>query len=202
MKTTNKNGTITEKTKILAISQVSNTLGTILPVKEIIEYAHSQNVPVLIDGAQSVQHGKIDVVDLDCDLFVFSAHKIYGPPGIGVLYGKEKWLEDLPPYQGGGDMIKNVSFERTTFNDLPFKFEAGTMNYVGATALSAAIDYVKNLGLDNISIYEKELLDYSTKKMLEIDGLRLIGTAKNKISVNSFIIENILNNNLNQHFMP
>ena len=179
------------KTRILAISHVSNSLGTINPVKEIISFAHSQGVPVLVDGAQSIQHGKIDVRDMDCDFFVFSGHKIYGPTGIGVLYGKEKWLEQLPPYQGGGDMIKSVSFERTTFNELPFKFEAGTMNYVGAAGLSSAIDYVNKIGLENIEVYEKQLLDYCTKKISDIEGLTIIGTATNKISVVSFVMENI-----------
>ena len=182
---------LSEKTRILALSHVSNTLGTINPVKEVIKLAHSRGVPVLIDGAQSVQHGEVNVKDLDCDFFVFSGHKIYGPTGIGVLYGKESWLEQLPPYQGGGDMIKNVSFTKTTYNDLPFKFEAGTMNYVGAVGLSAAIDYLRETGLKEISLYENELLNFATSTLSEIKGLQIIGTAKNKVPVISFTMDNI-----------
>ena len=184
-------GMINEKTKIISLTHVSNSLGTINPVKEIIELAHSHNIPVILDGCQSIQHEKIDVQDLDCDFFVFSGHKLYAPTGIGVLYGKEKWLNAMPPYQGGGDMIKHVTFEKTIYNTLPFKFEAGTMNYVGAVALEAAINYVKSIGLDNIARYEQELLDYTTGKLSNIEGLRLIGTSKNKISVVSFVLENI-----------
>ncbi len=181
----------TEKTKLLAISQVSNTLGTINPIKEIIEKAHSKGILVLVDGAQAIQHQQVDVQNLDCDFYVFSGHKLYGPTGIGVLYGKEKYLDQMPPYQSGGDMIKNVSFEKTTFNELPFKFEAGTTNYVGAVGLEAAISYIQNIGLDKIGAYEKELLDYATKKLLSIEGLEIYGTAKNKIAVTSFLLKNI-----------
>jgi len=182
---------ISPKTKIVAVNQASNALGTVNDVKKIIDIAHQNNIPVLIDGAQSVQHGKIDVQELDCDFFVFSGHKIYGPNGIGVLYGKEKWLNEMPPFMTGGEMIKKVTFEKTTFNDLPFKFEAGTPNYVSAVGLATAIDYVQNLGLENIAAYEKELLNYATKKMESIEGLRIIGTAENKVSVISFNLDNI-----------
>ena len=170
---------------------MSNALGTVNDIKKIIEIAHGKNIPVLVDGAQSVQHEKVDVQDLDCDFFVFSGHKLYGPNGIGVLYGKEKWLNEMPPYMTGGEMIKKVTFEKTTFNELPFKFEAGTPNYVSAVSLATAIEYVQNLGLENIAACEKELLDYATEKLNSIDGLRIIGTAENKVSVISFNLENI-----------
>ena len=182
---------LSPKTKLLAVNQVSNAIGTINEVKKIIEIAHKNNTAVLIDGAQSIQHEQVDVQELDCDFFVFSGHKIYGPNGIGVLYGKEKWLNEMPPYQSGGEMIDKVSFEKTTFNELPFKFEAGTPNYVGAIGLANAIDYVSELGLDNILKYESELLNYATEKIKNIDGLKIIGTAENKISVLSFIFDNI-----------
>lgn len=182
---------ITPKTKILAISQVSNSLGTVNPIKEIIRKAHEKGIPVLVDGAQAIQHGKVDVQDLDADFYVFSGHKIYGPTGIGVLYGKEKWLEQIPPYQGGGDMIKHVTFEKTIYNDLPFKFEAGTINYVGAVGLEAAMKYIETIGLEFIENYEKELLNYATGKLSKIEGLRIFGTAKNKIAVTSFLLEGI-----------
>jgi cysteine desulfurase/selenocysteine lyase len=182
---------LTDKTKIVAVNHVSNALGTINDVKKIIEIAHSKNIPVLIDGAQSVQHGKVDVRELDCDFYVFSGHKLYGPNGIGVLYGKEKWLNEMPPFLTGGEMIKKVTFEKTTFNELPFKFEAGTPNYVGAIGLATAIEYVQSIGLNKIAIYEKELLDYATNNLQKIDGLRIIGTSKDKVSVISFILENI-----------
>ncbi len=182
---------ISEKTKILAITHVSNSLGTVNPIKEIISKAHSHGIPVLVDGAQAIQHGKVDVQDIDCDFYVFSGHKLYGPTGIGVLYGKEKWLEQLPPYQGGGDMIKRVTFEKTTYNDLPFKFEAGTINYVGAAGLEAAIRYLINIGLDEIRLYEKELLDYATTKLLAIEGLKIYGTSDSKIAVTSLLMEGI-----------
>jgi len=181
----------TPKTRILAITHISNALGTINPVKEMIKTAHANNVPVLVDGAQSVQHGVVDVRDLDCDFFVFSGHKIYGPTGIGVLYGKEKWLEEMPPYQGGGDMIKNVTFEKTTYNDLPFKFEAGTTNYVGAVGLAAALDYVTETGRKEIEEYESELSGYAHKKLSQVEGLKFFGTSANKISILSFLIEGI-----------
>jgi len=179
------------KTKILALTHVSNTLGTINPVKKIIEIAHTHNVPVLIDGAQAIQHGKVDVRDLDCDFYVFSGHKVYGPNGIGVLYGKEKWLEELPPYQGGGDMIKSVTFKKTTYNDIPYKFEAGTINYIGAIGLGKALEYLNRLGKQDIEDYEIELLKYGTEKLNEIEGLKIYGNAENKICVFSFLLEGI-----------
>jgi cysteine desulfurase / selenocysteine lyase len=182
---------ISAKTKIVAVNQVSNALGTVNDVKKIISIAHQKNIPVLIDGAQSIQHGKIDVQELDCDFYVFSGHKVYGPNGIGVLYGKEKWLNEMPPYMTGGEMIKKVTFEKTTFNELPFKFEAGTPNYVSAIALATAINYIQELGLENIAAYEKELLEYGTEKLGSIEGLRIIGTAENKVSVISFNLDNI-----------
>lgn len=184
-------GMFSEKTKLVAFTHVSNTLGTVNPVKEMIRLAHAHNIPVLVDGAQAIQHGHVDVQDLDCDFYVFSGHKVYGPTGIGVLYGKEKWLEELPPYQGGGDMVENVTFEKTTFDTLPFKFEAGTTNYVGATGLKTALDYITSIGLDSIAEYEKELLYYATDKLHSINGLKIFGTAKNKISIISFLLHNI-----------
>jgi len=182
---------LSDKTRIVSVTQASNALGTILPVKEIIEAAHSYNIPVLIDGAQGIQHGIVDVQSLDCDFYVFSGHKIYGPTGIGILYGKEKWLSDLPPYQGGGDMVDKVTFERTTYNELPFKFEAGTMNYSGAIGLGRALDYVTELGREEIAIREKMLLDYATKRLSSIEGLRIYGNSANKISIISFLLKNI-----------
>ena len=182
---------ISDKTKIIAVNQVSNALGTVNDVKKIIEIAHEKDIPVLIDGAQSVQHGKVDVQELDCDFFAFSGHKLYGPNGIGILYGKEKWLNEMPPYKTGGEMIKKVSFEKTTFNELPFKFEAGTPNYVSAIGMATAIEYIQNIGLEEIAAYEKELLDYATDKLQSIEGLKIIGTSKNKISVISFNLDNI-----------
>jgi len=182
---------ITSKTKIVAVNQVSNALGTVNDIKRIIEISHKHNIPVLIDGAQSIQHGKIDVQELDCDFFVFSGHKLYGPTGIGILYGKEKWLNKMPPFMAGGEMIKKVSFEKTSFNELPFKFEAGTPNYTGAIAMAKAIEYIQSIGLDEIATYEKELLNYATEKLQTIKGLKIIGTAKEKVSLISFILENI-----------
>ena len=179
------------RTKIVSVAQASNALGTILPVREIIEAAHSRNIPVLIDGAQGVQHGIVDVQSMDCDFYVFSGHKIYGPTGIGVLYGKEKWLSELPPYQGGGDMVDKVTFERTTYNELPFKFEAGTMNYSGAIGLGRALDYVSELGREEIALREKMLLDYATKRLSAIGGLRIYGNSANKISIISFLLKDI-----------
>lgn len=181
---------ITPKTKLVGLVHVSNSLGTINPVKKIIDHAHQHNIPVLIDGAQSVQHLNIDVQALDCDFFVFSGHKIYGPTGIGVLYGKEKWLSKMPPYQGGGDMVDTVTLEKTTFNVLPHKFEAGTTNYIGACALARAIEYIQNLGLDKIQQYESELLNYATTQIKKIDGIKLYGQASQKASILSFGIEN------------
>ena len=182
---------LSEKTKIVAVGHTSNSFGTKNPVKEIIELAHNSGAVVLIDGAQAVQHTKVDVRELDADFFAFSGHKIYGPTGIGVLYGKEDLLNAMSPYQGGGDMIKNVSFELTTYNELPYKFEAGTPDICGAIVLSDAIEYVSKVGLDNISEYESELLKYGTDKLKEIEGFRLYGNAKNKASVISFLLEGI-----------
>lgn len=180
-----------DKTCIVAIAQVSNVLGTVNPVKEMIRMAHEKNIPVLVDGAQAVPHIAVDVMDLDADFYVFSGHKIYGPTGIGVLYGKEKWLNAIPPYQGGGEMISTVSFEKTTYNELPFKFEAGTPDYVGSTALAEALRYVQAIGLDNIAVHEHELTEYATQRLLEIENMRIIGTADNKSSVVSFLVGNI-----------
>jgi cysteine desulfurase/selenocysteine lyase len=179
------------KTKIVAITHISNTLGTINPVKEIIELAHEKNIPVLIDGAQALPHIKVDLQDLDADFYCFGAHKIFGPTGVGILYGKEKWLNEMPPYKVGGGTIKTVTFEKTEYADLPLKFEAGTPNIEGGIGLAAAIDYVNEIGLENIAAYECELLDYATAKLSAIEGLRIIGTAKEKASVISFIIEDI-----------
>ena len=182
---------VTEKTKLVSIVHTSNSLGTINPVKGIIDYAHSAGIPVLIDAAQAVAHEKIDVQDLDCDFLVFSGHKLFGPTGIGILYGKTEYLDKLPPYQGGGDMIRTVSFAKTTFDDLPHKFEAGTPNIVGGIGLGVAIKYLNTLNFNDIQSHEKVLLNYATEKMLEIPGLRIIGTAKNKASVISFVIDGI-----------
>lgn len=176
----------TEKTKFVSVVHVSNTLGTVNPVKALIEIAHEHNVPIMIDGAQSIQHCPIDVQELDCDFFAFSGHKIYGPTGIGVLWGKEQWLEKLPPYQGGGDMIKTVTLEKTIYNDLPFKFEAGTTNYVGAHALGVALEYVLNVGIKNIQKYESELMKYATEKLLAIPQVTIIGNAPEKAGAISF----------------
>jgi cysteine desulfurase/selenocysteine lyase len=179
------------KTKLVAVTHVSNSLGTINPIKEIISIAHKNNVPVLVDGAQGIQHEKVDVQDLDCEFYAFSGHKVYGPTGTGVLYGKEKLLREIPPYQSGGDMIDHVTFEKTTYNDLPFKFEAGTPNYIGAIGLGMAIDYITSIGLENIRNYEKELLDYATNKLTAINGIKLYGTADNKACLFSFLLDNI-----------
>ena len=180
---------LSAKTKIIAITHVSNTLGTINPIKELITLAHQQNIAVLIDGAQAVPHLLVDVVDLDADFYCFSAHKLFGPTGVGVLYGKQKWLNEMPPYQTGGGVIKTVTFEKTTFADLPLKFEAGTPHISGAIGLAAAINYVNALGINNISEYENELQVYATKRLSEIDGLRIIGTAANKAAVISFVVD-------------
>ncbi len=181
----------TPRTKLVSVMHVSNVLGTVNPVKDIIRIAHAHDVPVLIDGAQSVPHGRIDVQALDADFFVFSAHKMYGPTGIGVLYGKEAWLDKLPPYQGGGEMIQSVSFERTTFNELPFKFEAGTPDYIGTTAFARAIDYIEALGMENIARHEHALLDYATTQMKQIPQMRIIGEAAHKSGVISFLVGDI-----------
>lgn len=180
-----------ERTKLVSVMHVSNVLGTINPVQEIIDEAHMHDVPVLIDGAQSVPHLKVDVQTLDAEFYVFSGHKIYGPTGIGILYGKEEWLDKLPPYQGGGEMIATVSFEKTVFNELPFKFEAGTPDYIGSTALAEALRYVERLGLSSIAAYEDELLRYATEKLTAIEGMRIFGQAAHKSSVLSFLVGNI-----------
>ena len=179
------------RTRLVSVAHVSNVLGTINPVKEMIATAHAHEVPVLVDGAQSIPHMPIDVQDLDADFYVFSGHKVYGPTGIGVLYGKETWLDKLPPYQGGGEMIKNVSFEHTTFNELPFKFEAGTPDYIGSTALAKALDYVSAIGMDKIAAYEHELTVYAMNRLKEIPGMRIFGEAEHKGGVISFLVGNI-----------
>ena len=181
----------TPRTKLVSVAHVSNVLGTINPVKQIASIAHAHNVPVLIDGAQGIPHMKVDVQDIDADFYVFSAHKIYGPTGIGVLYGKEDLLDKMPPYQGGGEMIKNVSFEGTTFNELPFKFEAGTPDYVGSTAMAKALDYVSAIGIENIAAHEHELTMYAMQRMKEISGMRIFGEAEHKGGVISFLVGDI-----------
>ena len=182
---------ISKRTKIIAVTHVSNTLGTVNPVKEIIRISHLHNVPVLIDGAQSVPHIKIDVQDLGCDFFAFSGHKVYGPTGIGVLYGKRKWLEVMPPFLGGGEMIDRVTFERTTYNELPHKFEAGTPHYVGAIAMGTAIQYLQNIGLESIATYEHQLLTYATEKMKALGNLRIFGESLYKNAVICFELDQI-----------
>ena len=179
------------KTKIVAVTHVSNTLGTINPVKEMIALAHEKNIPVLIDGAQAVTHLKVDVQDLDADFYCFSGHKLFGPTGVGILYGKEKWLNEMPPYKVGGGIIKTVTFEKTTYANLPLKFEAGTPHIAGGIGLAAAIDYINDIGLEQIAAYEHEILEYATLKLSAIEGLRIIGTAKDKASVISFVIEGL-----------
>jgi cysteine desulfurase / selenocysteine lyase len=180
-----------EKTRLLAVTHVSNALGTVNPIEDIISHAHKHGVPVLIDGAQSVQHISIDVTTLDCDFFVFSGHKIYGPTGIGILYAKEKWLEEMPPFMGGGEMVDVVTFEKTTYNCLPFKFEAGTPNYIGAIALAEALKYLSSLGLENIARYEQMLLHYGLEKLSSLDYIRLYGNAPHRSSILSFTIEGV-----------
>ena len=184
-------GLFNERTRIVSCSHVSNVLGTINNVKEIVRIAHEHGVPALIDGAQSTPHFGIDVQDMDCDFFAFSGHKIYGPTGIGVLYGKEEWLEKMPPYMGGGDMIKTVSFDRTTFNDLPYKFEAGTPDYIASTGLAKALEYVSDIGLDNICEYEKWLTEYAVSEMMNIDEMVIYGPKENRDAVISFQVGNI-----------
>ncbi|MCI5742554.1 MAG: cysteine desulfurase [Bacteroides sp.] len=179
------------RTRLVSVAHVSNVLGTINPVKQIIEMAHAHQVPVLIDGAQGIPHMPVDVQDLDADFYVFSGHKIYGPTGVGVLHGKENWLDKLPPYQGGGEMIQNVSFEKTTFNQLPFKFEAGTPDYIGTTALAKALDYVSAIGMDQIAAYEHELTVYAMQRLKEIPNMRIFGEAAHKGGVISFLVGNI-----------
>ena len=180
-----------EKTKLVCVMHVSNVLGTVNPVKEMIAEAHAHGVPVLVDGAQSVPHMKVDVQELDADFFAFSGHKVYGPTGVGVLYGKEEWLDKLPPYQGGGEMIQSVSFEKTTFNELPFKFEAGTPDYIGTTALAKALDYVTAIGMDKIEAHEHELTQYAMQRLKQIESMRIFGEAEHKSSVISFLVGNI-----------
>ncbi len=180
-----------DRTKIVSVAHVSNTLGTVNPVKDIVRIAHEHGVPVMVDGAQSTPHFKVDVQDLDCDFFAFSGHKIYGPTGVGVLYGKEEWLDRLPPYQGGGEMIESVSFERTVFERLPFKFEAGTPEYVATHGLATALNYVSALGMDNIAAHERELTAYCMEQMQTIPGIRLFGTTPDKDAVVSFLVGDI-----------
>lgn len=181
----------TERTKIVSVTHVSNVLGTVNPVKEIVRIAHEHGVPVMVDGAQSTPHFAVDVQDIDCDFFAFSGHKMYGPTGVGVLYGKEDWLDRMSPYQGGGEMIESVSFEKTVFEHLPFKFEAGTPDYVATHGLATAIDYISSIGIDNISRHEQELTRYCMERMQEIDGIRLFGTANDKDAVVSFLVGDI-----------
>ena len=182
---------LTDRTRIVAVAHVSNALGTVLPVREITRLAHARGAVVLIDGAQAVPHQAVDLAQLDCDFYAFSAHKMYGPTGIGVLVGRERLLEAMPPWQGGGDMILTVSFEKTTFNELPFKFEAGTPNISGAIGLGAAIEYIDSLGLDNIHAHEQRLLDVATGKLLRVPGLTIVGTAPDKAAVISFTLDGI-----------
>jgi cysteine desulfurase/selenocysteine lyase len=179
------------RTRLVAITQVSNALGTVTPIKEIIGLARRYEIPVLVDGAQAVPHQPVDVRDLDCDFYVFSGHKAFGPTGIGVLYGKEAWLERMPPYQGGGDMIKAVTFEKTIYNDLPYKFEAGTPHIAGAIGLAAALEYIEGLGLDRIGTWEHDLLSYGTELLEAVPGVRLIGTAREKAAVLSFVLDGV-----------
>jgi len=182
---------LTERTAIVAIVHVSNSLGTINPVQQLIRIAHARGIPVLVDGAQAVAHLPVNVQELDCDFYAFSGHKIYGPTGIGVLYAKRHWLEEFPPYQGGGDMIRQVTFERTLYNDVPYKFEAGTPNIAGAIGLKAALEYVQHIGIETIAAHEHRLLQYATERLQSIPGLRLIGTAQQKAAIISFVIEGI-----------
>lgn len=184
---------LSDRCKILSLTHVSNSLGTIVPIKEMIAQAHAYHIPVLVDAAQSVQHMPVDVQDLDCEFLAFSGHKIYGPTGIGVLYGKTEWLEKLPPYQGGGDMIDDVEYQKSTYAEIPLKFEAGTSNYVDAIALAEAIKYISNIGLKNIAAHEQEILRYATEQMLKIEGLKIIGTAAQKASAISFTLKNVHN---------
>ena len=179
---------LTERTRIVALTHASNSMGTVNPVKEVIRRAHEKDIPVMLDGAQMVQHGNVDVQELDCDFYVFSSHKIFGPTGSGVLYGKEALLEEIPPYQGGGDMVDQVTFESTSYNTLPFKFEAGTANYMGAIGLAAALDYLKSVGISELQQYEQELIDYAWQKLQAIEGLKIYGTSRNRISVFSFLL--------------
>lgn len=182
---------ITPKTKIISIAHISNSLGTINPIADIIKIAHAHNIPVMVDGAQAVSHEKVDVQQLDCDFYCFSGHKMYAPMGIGVVYGKEKWLNEMPPYQGGGEMIKQVTFEKTTYNELPFKFEAGTPAVAEVLGLQAAIQYIEEVGIENILMHEQRLLSYATQRLLEIEGIHIYGMAPNKAAIISFNLEGI-----------
>lgn len=182
---------LSKKTKLVAVAHISNSLGSVNPVKEIITAAHEKSIPVLIDGAQAIHHTTVDVKELDCDFYAFSAHKMYGPTGVGVLYGKEELLNVIPPYQGGGDMIKTVTFEKTTYNELPHKFEAGTPNIAGGIAFGAAIDYINSLGVENIAAYEHELTSYALEQLNTVPGIKFIGKAKERASVISFLLDNI-----------
>jgi len=182
---------ITPKTKLVAVTMVSNVLGTVNPVEEVIRIAHSKNVPVLVDGAQAVQHIKIDVQKMDCDFLAFSGHKLYGPTGVGCLYGKRKWLDAMPPFLGGGEMIEHVTFEKTTFNVIPYKFEAGTPNFTEVIGMGAAIDYINSIGFDEIVKYEHEIYEYATSELKAINGLRIVGETDNKSSVISFLVGSI-----------
>jgi len=179
---------LTDKVKFVSVVHVSNALGTVNPVKEIVRLAHAQGIPVMLDGAQAVAHTPVNVQDLGCDFYVFSGHKLLGPTGVGVLYGKKEFLEKMPPYQGGGDMIRSVTFEKTDYNDLPYKFEAGTPHIAGVIGLGVAIDYIGSIGLERIEAYEQELLKYGTEKLLQVPGLRMIGTAKHKSAILSFVL--------------
>ncbi len=179
------------RTRLVAVTQVSNALGTVTPIEEVIALAHERGIPVLVDGAQAVPHQAVDVRALDCDFYVFSGHKAYGPTGIGVLYGKERWLERMPPYQGGGDMIKVVTFEKTSYNELPYKFEAGTPHIAGAIGLAAGLDYIAALGLDRVAAYEHELLAHGTGALAGVPGVRLVGTARRKAAVLSFVLDGV-----------
>ena len=179
------------QTALVSITHISNALGTINPVKDIVAMAHGHGVPVLLDGAQAAPHTPVDVRDLDCDFYAFSGHKLFGPTGIGVLYGKREWLESMPPYQGGGEQIKSVTYEKTIYNDLPYKFEAGTPHIAGVIGLGAAIDYVNGIGMERAAAYEHELLEYGTEQLQAIEGLRLLGTARQKAAVLSFLLDDI-----------
>jgi cysteine desulfurase/selenocysteine lyase len=182
---------LTPETKLVAVAHVSNALGTINPIRQIIRMAHDHGIPVLVDGAQAVPHLQVDVQDLDCDFYAFSGHKMYGPTGIGILYGKRRLLEAMPPYQGGGDMISSVTFEKTTYNSLPHKFEAGTPDISGVIGLGAAIEYLTRIGLDNVAAHEHDLLVYATEQITRLPGVRVIGTAKEKTAVLSFVLDGI-----------
>ena len=184
-------GLLTKRTRIICCTQVSNVLGTVNPIKEMVRIAHDKGIPVLVDGAQSVPHMQVDMQDLDCDFFAFSGHKVYGPTGVGVLYGKEAWLEKLPPYQGGGEMIKNVTFQKTTYNTLPYKFEAGTPDYVATHALATALNYVNGLGMENIEAHERELTRYALEQLQRIEGIRIMGRAQQRDAVISFLVGDI-----------